>query len=99
MLKAGAGRVYFAKTTDNELINAFSEIMKLIPEGTPVVCESPALRHYVKPGLFIIMKSDNSNNKNINELLSLPHVMIHLDDLPVMDTFSINFDGRKWIYI
>ena len=57
MLKVGASRVYFAKVTDNSLDKAFKEIMKQIPKGTPVICESPALRHYVEPGLFIIMTS------------------------------------------
>jgi DNA-binding transcriptional ArsR family regulator len=99
MLRSGAAHVYFAKVTDGHLADAFKEIMKLIPEGTPVVCESPALRHYVEPGLFIIMKSDNEDNsKNINNLLKMPHVMIHLNELQEMGMLPVIFEGEKWIY-
>jgi hypothetical protein len=99
MLKAGAIRVFFAKVSDSTLLRAFNEIFKLIPDGAPIVCESPALRHHVVPGLFVIMKSDEAgNNKNINQLLQLPHVMIHLNELQGMDTFPVSFDGNRWLF-
>lgn len=98
MLRAGAGHVYFAKVTDKDLTEAFTKIMNYIPECTPVVCESPALRQYIMPGLFVIMKSEQAdNNKNINKLLQLPHVMIHLDELHSMDALPVGFDGGKWV--
>jgi hypothetical protein len=97
MLNSGAARVFFAKITDNYLHTAFSEIMKLIPSWIPVVCESPALRHFIEPGLFVIMKSENANNnKNINQLLLLPHVMFHLDDLSRFKTIPFDFADGKW---
>jgi hypothetical protein len=98
MLKAGAGRVFFAKVTDNELKNAFTEIMRFIPEGTPIVCESPALRHYVEPGLFVIMNSEAYNSKDISVLLSLSHVSIDLEGLQSMDVVPICFMENRWIY-
>ena len=52
MLRAGASRVFFAKVTDNSLFEAFNEILNLIPEDSPVICESPALRNFIEPGLF-----------------------------------------------
>ncbi|MCX6330957.1 MAG: hypothetical protein NTZ85_15755 [Bacteroidia bacterium] len=96
MLKAGASKVFFAKVTDENLLAAFKEIMKHIPTGNPIVCESPALRYYIDPGLFIIMKSKYSNNKNINELLRLPHVMFHLNDIIRAKALSIEFKDGKW---
>ena len=74
MLKAGASRVFFAKVTDNSLFSAFKEIIRYIPPGTPVICESPALRRYVEPGLFIIMTS--SLKKIIKRISS--HYWIYL---------------------
>jgi hypothetical protein len=98
MLKSGAARVFFAKVTDNYLVAAFSEIMKLIPENTPVVCESPALRYFIVPGLFVIMKSEGANNnKNINKLLELPHVIYHLGDLRKTALLPFNFNEGKWL--
>lgn len=96
MLKAGASKVFFAKVTDEGLLTAFEEIMKHIPAGYPIVCESPALRYYIDPGLFIIMNSKFSNNKNINELLRLPHVMFHLNDIIRAKALSIEFKDGKW---
>jgi hypothetical protein len=96
MLKAGASKVFFAKVTDESLLAAFKEILKHIPAGNPIVCESPALRYYTDPGLFIIMKSKYSNNKNINELLGLPHVMFHLNDIIRAKALPIEFKDGKW---
>lgn len=99
MLKAGAERVFFAKVTDNDLLTAFRDILHRIPEGTPIVCESPALRYYAEPGVFVIMRSDTANNnKNIKQLQELPHIMFQLNDLMGMEKIPVNFDGSKWIF-
>jgi hypothetical protein len=58
MLRAGARKVYFAKVCDDTLFDSFRKIIELIPAGTPLICESPALRNFVEPGAFIIMTSD-----------------------------------------
>ncbi|MDQ1332005.1 MAG: hypothetical protein QG576_39 [Bacteroidota bacterium] len=99
MLKSGAARVFFAKVTDKNLAGAFSEILEFIPSETPVVCESPALRYCAEPGVFVIMKSDeNNNNKNINRLLELPHVMFHLSDILSRTALPFDFTEGKWKY-
>jgi hypothetical protein len=97
MLQAGASHVYFAKVFDDRLLFVFNKIMSLIPEGTPIVCESPALRNFVTPGIFIIMSSVIPNKlKNINHLLELPHVMFKLEELAGIDTIPINFENGIW---
>ena len=69
MLDAGADKVYFAKVWDDQLFEVFNEIMKFIPAGTPVICESPALRNFAEPGVFIIMTSDIiDKHKDISHL-------------------------------
>jgi hypothetical protein len=99
MLRAGATRVFFAKVTDNDLLSAFRSIMENIPEGTPIVCESPALRYFAEPGIFVIMNSDKANNnKNINQLLELPHVLFQLSDLYKMEEIPVRFERGKWSY-
>ncbi len=98
MLKAGASKVYFAKVTDYSLAEAFEEIMKHIPEGTPIICESPALRHYAEPGLFVIMTSSlKDNQKDIKSLLDLPHVEFNMDYLAGNQDMPISFSNGKWI--
>lgn len=98
MLKAGASKVFFAKVTDNSLFNAFKEIIRYIPPGTPVICESPGLRRYVEPGLFIIMTSSaKDNQKDIKSLIDLPHVEFSLDYLAQHEDLPVAFSYGKWI--
>jgi len=100
MLRAGALRVFFAKVTDETLFQAFKEILKYIPAGAPVVCESPSLRYYTDPGLFIIMISEEKNNqKDINSLLGLPHVEFNLTFLQQSKKLPVAFRDGKWISI
>jgi len=97
MLRSGAAKVYFAKVWDDKLYEAFSKIMEIIPEGMPVICESPALRNFVEPGAFIIMTSENTYNKKyIKHLQILPHLMIKLEELDNITTLPIGFEDGKW---
>ena len=97
MVDAGAQKVYFAKVWDNQLFEVFNKIIKLIPEGTPIICESPALRNYAKPGVFIIMTSYTVNkHKDISHLIALPHVMFQYEALDSISSISIKFDDGRW---
>lgn len=100
MLDSGAEKVYFAKVWDDQLYTAFLEIMKEIPEGTPVICESPALRNFVEPGLFVIMTSETINkHKDISHLKELPHLMIKLEELRNIPILPVSFENGKWIVL
>ena len=97
MLRAGALRVFFAKVSDNSVMRAFEDILEYIPSCAPVICESPALRNYVEPGLFIIMTSDDKKNqKDMNHLFRFPHVKFNLDNLDKSDNLPVNFENGKW---
>ena len=97
MLHSGARKVYFAKVFDDRLKFVFDKIMDLVPDGAPVICESPALRNFVEPGVFIIMTSDTINkHKDINHLQQLPHVMFKLEELNDVRSLPIEFEDRGW---
>jgi hypothetical protein len=97
MLDAGASKVYFAKVWDDRLFYVFKKIMENIPAGVPVICESPALRNFVEPGVFIIMTSDSINkHKNIKHLQALPHVMYKLENLEEIDSLPFSFEDGRW---
>ena len=97
MLRSGAARVYFAKVWDNKLPEAFVRIMENIEADTPVICESPALRNFAEPGVFIIMSSENNyNKKDIKHLQSLPHLMIKLEDLENIACLPFGFKDGRW---
>lgn len=99
MLRSGAAKVYFAKVWDDQLLDVFNKIIEHVPSNVPVICESPALRNFIEPGLFIIMTSDIINkHKDINHLMTLPHVLFKLEELKKIDTLPIGFEEGKWFY-
>lgn len=99
MLRAGASKVFFAKVWDNQLLDVFNTIMETIPTNSPVICESPALRNFIEPGVFIIMASQTTNKqKNISHLQSLSHLMFNLEELEDIAAFPIGFEDGKWSY-
>jgi hypothetical protein len=100
MLNSGASKVYFAKVYDDRLLFVFNKIQNLIPEGTPIICESPALRNFIEPGVFIIMNSETLNKrKNISHFLALPHLMFKLEELKNIRKLPIEFENERWIYL
>jgi hypothetical protein len=97
MLRAGARKVLFAKVWDDQLLTVFNEIMKSIPIATPIICESPALRNYIEPGLFMIITSNTINkHKDISNLQLLPHVMFHLEELVSIPEIPVGFKDGIW---
>ena len=97
MLKAGASRVFLAKVTDESLLNAFEDFYKRIPPDVPVICESPALRRFVEPGLLIIMiSSEKDNQKDVKHLIKLPHAEFSLDSLSGKEELPVSFNSGKW---
>jgi hypothetical protein len=99
MLKAGASKVYFAKVWDDKLFDVFKIIMDFVPGDVPVICESPALRNFAEPGIFIIMTSDSMlKYKDIRHLTILPHVMFKLEELEKIGSLPIGFEKGKWIF-
>jgi hypothetical protein len=98
MLNAGAAKVYFAKVWDDQLFDVFRKIMKYIPSGEPVICESPALRNFAEPGVFIIMTSESINkHKDISHLQELPHLKFKLEDLEKIGSVPIGFKDGRWV--
>lgn len=57
MIEAGASEAYYIRADDLSVVDAFGLIYKKVPGNIPVVCESPVLRRYYVPGLFIIADS------------------------------------------
>jgi hypothetical protein len=98
MLRSGASKVYLATVWDSDLAEVFKRIISKIPRNIPVVCESPALRKYYEPGLFIVMTSDTSNKRqDLKHLLDLPHLSFKLEELDLVEDLPVNFINGKWI--
>ena len=68
MLKAGATKVYYIEVLDEHLKMAFEKFVDTLPSKAHIVCESPALINYVKPGVFFIVDNEKNKNKKANIL-------------------------------
>jgi hypothetical protein len=99
MLRSGASKVFFAKVFDDKLLYVFNKINDLIPEGMPIICESPALRNFVEPGVFIIMSSETTRTrKDISRYMTLPHLKFEVEKLPELIKIPVGFENGGWIY-
>ncbi|MFA6403168.1 MAG: hypothetical protein WCX31_16320 [Salinivirgaceae bacterium] len=87
MLAAGAKKVYYIQSFDENLSVAMDYLMPLIPNDVAVVCESAALRRIVIPGLFVVMSLNDSISKNSD--------LIPLADFHLID-FNYNVNGIRF---
>ena len=99
ILKAGAIKSYFVMAKDDQLKEALLLIIKQIPDKIPIVCESGGLRHWVEPGIFLMMnRSDNNTFKpGVKDLKIVANHWITFDGKEIdFDVNTINYSGDKW---
>ena len=60
--KAGAKHVYLIRAFKENVKEALEEALKLVPEGTLVLCESNSARLVVEPACFIMIESGTSSS-------------------------------------
>lgn len=99
MLKAGAIKSYFVMAKDAQLKEAINLIINIIPDKIPVICESGGLRHWVEPGVFLIMnRSDNNTFKpGVEDLKTIADRWITFDGKEIgFDVNTINYSENKW---
>ncbi len=60
-LCAGAKEVYYVQCMDNQLSLVFDKLIKLIPQDSPIICESGGLRQIIKPGIFLMINKKNNH--------------------------------------
>lgn len=95
MLQAGAQKVFYIRTKDEYVPEAFDHFRKLSGENNLIVCESISLRKYVRPGLFILLDTaiDQPRKSGFIE-------MKHLADLVIKVEWNqlAEFSGRFYIH-
>jgi hypothetical protein len=102
MLKAGALKVFLIVSPESYLGEAFSFLQPFIIQGAPVICESPALRRYVEPDLFILMMHTPGNSvkrKNIDDLIGLSDLNLSFNDLDKGKADIIDLDSYSRWYL
>ncbi|MBN2175000.1 MAG: hypothetical protein JW731_12775 [Bacteroidales bacterium] len=102
MLNAGAGKVFYVEGTDEHLQEAFYSLVKLIPENGPVVCESPALRRIVTPGMFIITDHEkvSSKKQDVIRMKNFADFYFDFQKDSLEKLFSaIDFKSNTWVHV
>jgi hypothetical protein len=99
MLAAGTSEAFYIEASDKYLSKAFQEFQKLIPSGSSVVCESPALRKYVEPGVFLFLTGPQTfkPKTNMENILPLADKVVHLEEA-MKPTFlsSLRYENSRW---
>ena len=97
MLGSGASRVYFVMVREGFLEPAVRQLLDIIPQGAPIVCEAQSLIYILEPGVFVIMTSDTGpNRKDISELRKHRHLSFTLDSLRQTAELPLEFTAGKW---
>ncbi len=58
MLRAGSRRVFYLQRKE-KIAEGFLEIAQQIPQNAAIVCESNSLAHYLRPGLFLVIRPES----------------------------------------
>lgn len=100
MLRAGAAKVFLVVSPEENLAEAFESLQSFIPPGSPVIYESPALRRFVEPDLFVVMQNDSdfsTDRKKIDDLLSVADIVLSLDEMKVFSYQYISLSvSNNW---
>jgi len=81
MLAAGAKRSFFISATEDNLVKAIQQTIKLVSVDAFMICESGGLRKWVEPDLFLMVSRNGPSveNANLNDLIDFEHIWIQFD--------------------
>jgi hypothetical protein len=89
MLRAGAHKVYFIRSSGATLMEAWSHFTTRVDTSSClIICESRSLRNLLKPGLFLLMirNADPGSGKDMTEYMELADEVCYLGN----DVYEIN---------
>jgi len=99
MLGSGAQKSFFVMATDQNLMEAFQEIVQIIPSDFFIICESGGLRHHVVPGLFFMMNKTGGEmiKPDAEKLKLLADRIVTFDGEKIdFDIHSIEINDNRW---
>jgi hypothetical protein len=88
LLAAGCNRVFWLQVLHEHMAEGLRALLKMLPAGQPIVCESNSLSRVVQPGLFLMLKrADGLPTKEtarealsrVNEVVSFDGRVFHPD--------------------
>jgi len=99
MLLAGAKDVYYIRTLDQFISEAFLKFSENISTETKIICESVSLRKYIQPGLFILIQHSKPHQmkSSYTELKPLADLIITSNGNNFdFDTDHIGYFNERW---
>ena len=102
MLNAGARKVYFIQSTDEQMPLAIDAFFKLVDRKSTIICETRSLRRLVKPGIFVLITdpADKDFKSKSAEFETLADLNITFDTrLFQMEYYAsrIDLQNGKWL--
>ena len=98
MLQAGAHRVYYLQSSDENVAEGFLELLRLLPENTPLICESNSLAEHLKPGLFLVVTRGEGTDKKHRDRLSKADAIFISDGCSgFAEADEIRFSSEGWL--
>ena len=95
MLGAGAHAAYYIHAGDETIEEAFEWLLAAGDPGRPMVCESPMLRRYFQPSLYIIADSRMVvRRKEPGEISKLADMVVSYESSPDPGKIFSFRDGR-----
>ena len=101
MLKAGAQKVYFIQSTDEQMSLAMDAFFKIIDQHSTIICESRSLRRSIKPGVFILITDPTHKDFKAKaaEFENFADMQIHFDAQHhsiALQANRIDLHGGEW---
>lgn len=99
MLRAGASQVYYLEVLDAHLEEAMDTLLSIRQTEGPVICESGGMRSFIKPSLFIMTNSKDSQDlkAGFKNLVPLADKIIYFDGVGFdFAPERVGFDGMRW---
>lgn len=98
MLEAGAVRSFFIEADREFVYQAFKQLIEIIPDNVPIICESGNLRNYLIPAVFVILHTNGTEPKPAAvELFPLADKVLVSEpgNLQIPENF-VSFNHKIW---
>jgi hypothetical protein len=101
MLEAGAQKVFYLRSNEDKIEEAFLSFMKEIGKNSLIVCESRSLRRFIKPAIFIMMMNEQpvSQSKEVQSYLRFADIVSNRgnDENSIMEIVSrVEIQDHLW---
>ena len=91
-------QLFFIETENEFVLEAYHEALKYIPENAAIICESGSMRKQVKPSLFILLHTKDTEPKDSSKSLFqlADHILNFEAGKLNVTNISVTFTNNQW---